>query len=86
MCWPDAFDLCHGNSRPRSSARYHGTLKPYCIFTGDEQSDIYAWLADHDVKLISHTPAWTEQLLALAKAKAKVGRGLAWDCKMWTGR
>ncbi|KAG2449205.1 hypothetical protein HYH02_005952 [Chlamydomonas schloesseri] len=53
------------------SARYHGSLKPYCIFTGDEQSDIYAWLAAHDVTLISHTPAWTEQLLALARAKAK---------------
>ncbi|KAG2436256.1 hypothetical protein HXX76_006567 [Chlamydomonas incerta] len=53
------------------SARYQGSLKPYCIFTGDEQSDIYAWLADHDVTLISHTPAWTDQLLALARAKAK---------------
>eukprot|EP00198_Chlamydomonas_reinhardtii_P010596 XP_001699933.1 predicted protein [Chlamydomonas reinhardtii] len=53
------------------SARYQGSLKPYCIFTGDEQSDIYAWLVVHDVELISHTPAWTEQLLALAKAKAK---------------
>ena len=45
----------------RSALRYK-TLQPYCIYTGNHSSVIYNWLGSNGVILISHRPAWADEL------------------------
>ena len=52
-----------------------GNLKPYCIFMGDTQSPIYAWLQSQNVTLIHHQPAWRDKLLELINSQSQVIAG-----------
>ncbi|PNH02132.1 hypothetical protein TSOC_011920 [Tetrabaena socialis] len=57
------------------SALAAGTLKPYCMFTGDPSAPIVAWMERHNVTVLLHQPAWKERLEQLA-AKSQVRPGL----------
>ncbi|KAG2445065.1 hypothetical protein HYH02_008932 [Chlamydomonas schloesseri] len=67
--WSGQYDyLLKGAVRSALATR---SFQPYCIFMGNESAAIHTWLVAHNVTVISHTPAWREQLLALAGRKAQ---------------
>jgi hypothetical protein len=51
------------------SALEHTTLTPVCIFTGPPNS-LSAWLQSKGVRLIFHTPAWADRLVAVQQSRA----------------
>lgn len=67
--WSEPYDYMI-KAAVKSSIR-HGGFKPYCLFSGRKNSNIYRWLAFHNVTLLQHKPAWREQLLEVAKSKMK---------------
>jgi hypothetical protein len=51
----------------RSAARF-GSLKPYCVFSGDNSSAIHRWLVEQNVAVITHEAVWRDEFIAKAKA------------------
>eukprot|EP01023_Acetabularia_acetabulum_P062918 TRINITY_DN7827_c0_g1_i4.p1 TRINITY_DN7827_c0_g1~~TRINITY_DN7827_c0_g1_i4.p1 ORF type:complete len:425 (+),score=60.26 TRINITY_DN7827_c0_g1_i4:236-1510(+) len=47
------------------SATLVGNFEMFCLFSGNENSDIHAWLQDHDVTIIVHNPTWMPDLVNL---------------------
>lgn len=45
----------------RSALKYH-TIKPYCLWSGNKTAPIYKWMAENGVTIISHQPAWADDL------------------------
>ncbi|GLI69846.1 hypothetical protein VaNZ11_014563 [Volvox africanus] len=65
---PDYEYMLRGAVRSALATR---SFTPYCIFQGNDSSPIATWLQAQGVRLISHTPAWTEKLLEKARVRVK---------------
>eukprot|EP01025_Chloroclados_australasicus_P054071 TRINITY_DN6405_c0_g1_i1.p1 TRINITY_DN6405_c0_g1~~TRINITY_DN6405_c0_g1_i1.p1 ORF type:complete len:769 (-),score=34.50 TRINITY_DN6405_c0_g1_i1:335-2494(-) len=50
------------------SALAHGSLKPYCMYTGNKNASIYKWMSRQGVEIIVHRPSW---IIKLAESNTK---------------
>lgn len=50
------------------SAVQHGTIMPYCVWTGNVSAPIYGWLREKGVTMITHSPTWGHQVWKRAHA------------------
>jgi hypothetical protein len=42
------------------SARAVGGLSMFCMFSGDNSTEVFHWLSEHNVTIIRHVPLWKD--------------------------
>ena len=45
-----------------------GSLMPFCMYRGSEDSDAYKWMREQGVTVIKHTPSWQDKLWNAVKS------------------